>query len=156
MPWLAAMVAFACGVLFALSRPEPLFPPPNLGPSPKEHNVGPILLPLTAASGLGRSCSPDFEPTGAWQPTRGQVERFERALARGPRPALQRYIRQYVGLVVNGRLVLCANASPADRHWADDWKAKVIAVDDGGRAYWRALFDPRTDQLVGFNTNGSS
>ena len=74
----------------------------------------------------------------------------------GPRPTLRRFIRQYVRLVVDGRPVLCANAGPAARHWADDWTTKVINADEGGRAYWRALFDHTTDQLVGFNTNGSS
>ena len=156
LPWFAAVIAFTGGVLFVfLLRPASLNPAKDLGLTPKNRTTGPVLLPLTEASRLGQICSPERTPSAFWQPTHGQVERFERALREGPRPDLQRSIRQYLGLVVDARSVLCINAGPAERHWDDPWKTQAIVVEDGGRAYWRALFDPTTDQLVGFNSNGS-
>lgn len=63
------------------------------------------------------------------------------------------YLRQYVGVVINGRPLIYINAfrsvDPTQR-----WLEEAIDVCDGGETYWGALYDPQTRRFSQLAFNG--
>ena len=123
---------------------------------------------------LARTAWPDhaYEVEGFWTPTVQDVGRAEAALpaaAREHAPELtvpfERYYRQYVGIVDEGRRLLYVNmiheaffaqereAGDDDRQ---DPRTVLLVVDDGGDWFVEGFFDPASDTFTQLWVHGES
>ena len=127
-----------------------------------------IVLSPSSAPSFRQLCSrpglPNFEDT--WSPSPADIDRMERDFARLRRLRsrgccltnwrirdINSYYRQYVGVVVNGRLCIYINAFPVEpgndltsmpaTHWCD-----------GGDSYWGALYDVERRVFLELAFNG--
>jgi hypothetical protein len=127
-----------------------------------------VILPLSEGPHL--SATADY----FWTPEVSEVPAAEAALAlymnlpdvQKPRAPLNDYIRQYIGIRRNGEVLIHINlALKKDvefdqeterkiRGKSSDWHSKAIVVTDGGDAFWRIDYDPRTKQLKNARFNG--
>jgi len=122
---------------------------------------------------------------GYWQPTASDIRHLETRLSELLRAgkvalhnrSLNHYFRQYIGIKVQQRSLVCLNAVSADfldlqtarcsrlslpdREASEEchpgyWQQHAIVVDDGGDSLWRILYDPITQEFEGFSVNGEA
>ena len=140
----------------------------------------PVVFAGREAHELARLCpGSDFE-SPVWRPEIGKIRAVERALkpllASGGLPVgvsdLSKYVRQYVGVYLQGKQMICLSASTVsvvrrtdgfcaesvrrelDDCYSDSWRREVISVEDGGLGFWRILYDPETGEFSHFEANG--
>ena len=123
------------------------------------------LLPPAEASSLARFFEGPKTKVKSWEPTVGDMNDIEADLPqlvemskRDPDPnrhidAPADYYRQYGAVVIDGRRAFVLNAlcSPED-----EWRKRLIVVNDGGKCYWRALFDVPTQKFIKLSVNGAA
>ena len=71
-------------------------------------------------------------------------------------PALAKYHRQYLGIqVLGGPRIIFVNAFLED-HSPDpqNWRRRMVCVDDGGTGYWHVQYDPVDRRFRRFGFNG--
>ncbi len=56
---------------------------------------------------------------------------------------VQKYYRQYIGVVSKGRRFIYINAFLGPKP-PINWLAKPVMASDGGLSFWGAIFDPET------------
>ena len=105
-----------------------------------------------------KQCSrPTPQATGFWTPDEQVVAQAESHLDQitrlpGNINEPRRYLRQYVGVVVEEKRVLYINAGADRRHLKDATDPLVMC--DGGRGYWGAVFDPDLGEFQDLKING--
>ena len=134
-----------------------------------------VLLDSSFATKLMAQCSrPTPTIDRSWNPTPLDVAALESRLdsishltvegccivgARIDKP--RQTLRQYVGVIVNGRRFIYLNAFPEAEFddWPSqmpkpDWRMTPYIVCDGGTSYWGVLYDPVTGTFSVLATNG--
>ena len=125
-----------------------------------------VILPPSTAAEFHRQCSrsppPRFEDT--WQPSPEVVAEMESHFVRlqrlksnlccfpGARMGnVNRFARQYVGIVVEGRRLIYINGYRSN----GPVKAQpLVGVCDGGDDYWGVLYDPEKRRFFDLAFNG--
>lgn len=134
-----------------------------------------------AAQELATLC-PGASAGGTWAPDLEVIHALERTLqpvlTSGGLPLgvtdLSNVVRQYVGIYVHGKKLVCLSASPVallessaracaqgsaprDSDCRSDWwRREVIRVNDGGMSFWRIVYDPETGEFSNFEANGEA
>ncbi|HTT98915.1 MAG TPA: hypothetical protein VMF58_12760 [Rhizomicrobium sp.] len=143
--------------------------------------AGTVFSPERAKDLIGQ-CSRDVprNVTGTWQPTSDQITDLELRLLAALKAAWpahaqsnsmssptydHHFVRQYGGLVLNGRKIIYVNAFPSSVVDFDgsnvspavnvDWRSVAIRVCDGGNRFWGAEYDPATKKFDHFAFNGA-
>jgi hypothetical protein len=134
-----------------------------------------VILSVEQAANVLQQCSRSSSTLdGTWTVTPKDVELLEQDLLRlnGMKARgccimgwrlenVDSYLRQYVGIVVEGRRYIYINAFPVDTF--DDWPAQAEKLDwkrepfhacDGGGAFWGVLYDPATRRFSQLAFNG--
>jgi len=62
-------------------------------------------------------------------------------------------MRQYLGIVVEGKRRIYINAFPRGMV-SKDWRKKFVTICDGGVGVWGVLYDPQTGSFSDLETNG--
>lgn len=125
-----------------------------------------VILPASAWADYA------YEVEGFWDVSAEDVRRAEAALPvaakqRAPdlEVPLERYTRQYVGVVMEGRRLLYLNLLHEDslRSTPDDteeergaWRRELVVVDDGGDWYVEAFFDSETGEFTELWVHGEA
>ena len=125
-----------------------------------------ILLPETEAEHAKQLCSrpgpPKFQTT--WKPTEGHIQTMESRLSRISRLRTQsgivgvqikhpnRYYRQYLGIMINGKEFIFINAFCNDKP-PERWRESLIDVCDGGCS-WGVVYSVATGQFSHLEMNG--
>jgi hypothetical protein len=108
-----------------------------------------------------------------WMPTKDEIRLMESSFPKllklrsnlccvsGARiDDINRFFRQYIGIVVNGRKLMYLNAYPTYQIINSEdgtiYKMKPVKICDGGTSYWGALYDPRTGEFFDLAFNGIS
>ncbi len=125
-----------------------------------------VILSPSMAAEFHRQCSrsppPQFE--GTWKPSTEVVAEMESHFARlqrlksnlccfpGARMRnVNRFARQYVGIVVEGRRLIYINGYRSN----GPVKAQpLVGVCDGGEDYWGVLYDPEKRRFFDLAFNG--
>jgi hypothetical protein len=123
-----------------------------------------VIVPLDVAPSLLRQCSRvTVSPIEAyWRPAPENVELleenlprlFERPAAERP-PPLDGYVRQYAGVVSDGRAYIYASFLPGDVWRHADWRSNVVTYCGGGARYWGVAFDVESRTFRDLAFNGS-
>jgi hypothetical protein len=104
---------------------------------------------------------------GTWTPSDGDIAALEPALSRyvgerlradWPNDALstEDYLRQYGGLIVDGRRVIVINGFQASAAGdLDTWRSFPMVICDGGPIMFGAEYDPETREFRNFAFNGA-
>ena len=68
---------------------------------------------------------------------------------------LSEYRFQFVGLTIEGKQILFANAF-CKSHWQrySYWRTNLVLVDDGGNCYFKAVYDPGIKSIMKLMVNG--
>jgi hypothetical protein len=133
------------------------------------------VLPAIEGFKVARPCSrrrPD-KVMDVWTPDRDVIARFDRELAPLVQGALERspmprkptwssgsYYRQYVGLVIDNRRIVYANAflplvTPrTPTGVSDTWQTQIVNACDGGERFFGAEFDVESGRVkyLAFNS----
>ncbi len=106
--------------------------------------------------GVGVGELPYYEPSSI------SPEAFKAALADHLRAnpdvsllPLSEYRFQFVGLTIEGKQILFANAF-CKSHWQrySYWRTNLVLVDDGGNCYFQAVYDPEIKSIMKLMVNG--
>ena len=128
------------------------------------------VLPESEAMSIVQQCSRSAPAIdGTWTVTPDDIVQLERDLpklrrmhstgccfAGGRIDDLDSYLRQYVGVIVQGRRYIYINAfaeGPGDIE-SPDWRDAAVKGCDGGTGFWGALYDPATRQFSDLAING--
>lgn len=126
------------------------------------------------AQAVSRQCSrpgpPAFKAT--WEPSVAEIKELEAKLPqiqklastqcckRGARvPDVNKYYRQYAGIVVGSRKLIYINAfsrGNKDAERDSRWRREPILACDGGRSFWGAMYDPATKRFWNLAFNGDA
>ena len=68
---------------------------------------------------------------------------------------LEKYRRQYVGIVVDGEKRIGCNLFLSDHSHAD-WERVPVYVIDGGEYFWQIEYDLRDDECINFYVHGEA
>ena len=76
-------------------------------------------------------------------------------LLKGRDPSV--FVRQYVGVIQNGKRVVYINGADSDVSESDDlsWKHRPLYVCDGGDRYWGVVYDPESRAFSQMEFNNS-
>ena len=121
-----------------------------------------VIVPVNAAAQLLNQCSrATVSPVdGYWRPTPGMVAEFESRLPtflayESRLEPLDRYVRQYAGVVSMGRPLIYASFV----HFGADLEARVqrevVILCDGGNRAWGVAFDVDTKTFDEVHVNGA-
>lgn len=132
-----------------------------------------IILPAAMVEGydLGWMMA-DTDVTSYWTPTEAEVQAMEAALpaflqaeegregsliqqraAEGMWQELDRYTRQYVGVVAGGEQLIWGNYFC---HHGGEWQEQLVMVEDGGPCYFSVTFNPATSEFSNLDINGEA
>lgn len=133
-----------------------------------------VVLDSSEAAAAVKQCSrwaPEIE--GSWNPTKEDVAKLEANLRKisalkadsccALRASIEhpeKFIRQYVGIIVGGRKLVYVNAFfPEDnllqsKPGRPDWRKVALIICDGGEYFWGVIFDPCTATFSGLAMNG--
>jgi hypothetical protein len=153
--------------------PECRNPAPLAEPLPLVSVAGAsgVILPVTRAPRVFCQCSRRTPGPGDdyYIPSIEQISALERDLPAFvlaqttfwlPNPKLDRYKRQYVGVIRGGRKMIYVNlfsdSSPRDSAESAYWRRNVIIVCDGGSSYLGVEYDVQTGQFTHIAENGIS
>ena len=133
------------------------------------------LLDSTKAEILVSQCSryaPIIE--GSWNPSEQQIKELENHIFKiseltadscciiGQKVNdVNKFYRQYVGVIVNGQKLIYINAFPnfefdnlPKNYKKPDWRKEPYTVCDGGEYYWGVLYNPLTKEFRELAFNG--
>lgn len=137
--------------------------------SPSTGNNKPdfVLLPTKEVTGLAHFFAGPKARIEEWEPTVGDMNDVEANLSqitaltnRYPEAFRHvedptQYFRQYGAVVINGRKSILVNAfCQFSQHEPTMWRKHLVIVSDGGKCYWRGLFDVSTLKFTGVSVNG--
>ncbi len=137
-----------------------------------------VVMPAKHARDLLRQCSREVPHSveATWTPDVSQIVRLEKAFPDAFKKAvmsqraeyrknlvdqMDKYARQYGGIVTGGRKVIYVNGFLA--HMIDfdgtdlanqKWRRQANIVCDGGPSFFGAAFDPETNNFTHFAFNG--
>jgi hypothetical protein len=122
-----------------------------------------VILPVKVAA---ESFGNQGDEASYWLPTVEDVAKAEALLphylatsetedAHDLPPQLDRYGRQYFGILEKGRRVLVINAfcTRLDRK---DLRTRLVRMLDGGDCFFQAYYDVAADKFVGLAVNGDA
>ena len=130
-----------------------------------------VVLPRGQARRVTRLCSRrgPFKVDSSWTPASSDIAKLEANLANitslhseagevGDLAGQQiekpeRYYRQYVGIVVNGKKLIYVNAACHPRA-SDGWRTQFLDGCGGGSCYWGVEYDPRAGRFSNLHVNG--
>jgi hypothetical protein len=117
-----------------------------------------VIFPASWAQQFAFACNIEKSKgiTG-WMPTREQIRQLEAGLPAALDAATHRYnlvvdrdiLRQYAGLTINGKRMICVNAFPRNNPFA--WRKDLVRLFDVGPSYFSVLYDPATYQFDHFS-----
>lgn len=120
-----------------------------------------VIVPVDRAADLLRTCSrPSVSPIeGYWRPNAGMVRELETGLdaalaERNDLEPLDRYARQYAGVVSGGRRLIYGSFV-LFRYAGDDWRTNVVQLCDGGNAAFGVDFDVAAKSFGELRINGA-
>jgi hypothetical protein len=64
-----------------------------------------------------------------------------------------RYFRQYVAVLVDGRKEIFINALCDEVQPPPDWHTRLAIYSDGATCFWRAFYDPATGEFSELDIN---
>ncbi|RZJ06153.1 MAG: hypothetical protein EON89_01155 [Brevundimonas sp.] len=125
------------------------------------------VLPESQIAAMLRQCSRASPLAGqaGWRPSAGDILELERrlpaAIAAAPeardmlegRPP-EGWLRQYVGLVRDGRRYIYGNYSPARGGFGGDWRRTPMIVCDGGPDFFGVEYDVEGRRFTHLAFNG--
>jgi len=146
--WLAAL---ASGALAA--TPAPRLP------------AGAYVLPAAKITEMLRQCSRGAPAPGegSWRPDAASIIALERSLPAALRAHdrdhdwsgfPQKWARQYVGIVRNGRRIIYGNYVPGPLGTGSRAAAEVFMVCDGGPSFFGAEYDVAAGKITHLAFNG--
>lgn len=119
-----------------------------------------VIVPVDKAAELLRTCSrPSVTPIeGYWRPSAAMVRELESGLdaavaAQRDLEALDRYARQYAGVISGGRRLIYGSFV-LFRYARDDWRTNVVQLCDGGSAAFGVDFDVAAKTFGEVRVNG--
>jgi hypothetical protein len=102
-----------------------------------------------------------------WEPTVGEMNDVESRLGQitalskkdpDPNRSIDNpaaYFRQYGAVSIDGQKAILINAfCPSGQDKSEMWRKHLVLVSDGGKCYWRALFDVSTQRFTKLEVNG--
>jgi hypothetical protein len=123
-----------------------------------------VLLPeseVAAHTVLFGNSKPQVE---SWEPTVADIDDLNSNLLQisalsDKDPDASRHIdhpdqfyRQYLAVVVNGKKTIVVNAMCSVEQ-GSNWRKQLTLVNDGGKCYWHAVFNPSTQTFSDLNFN---
>jgi hypothetical protein len=121
-------------------------------------DVDVAIISADRAPEILKQCSrPTPEATGFWTPDDDVVAQAESHLDQitrlpGNINEPRRYLRQYIGILVDGKRLLYINAGADRRHL--EHPTDPLVMCDGGRGYWGAVFDATLGEFRDLRING--
>ena len=132
-----------------------------------------VIIPEEAAPEFGFLF--DSALTGFWEPAANDVTKAEACIRQYLVSAhddpevepyqkekvafilnnLEKYRRQYVGIVVDGGKRIGCNLFLSDHTYAD-WERVPVYVIDGGQYFWQIEYDLRDDECLNFYVHGEA
>jgi len=104
---------------------------------------------------------------GSWEPTVGDMNGVEANLEQVTELSSKypdafrhienpsQYFRQYGAVLIDGQQAILVNAfCPLGKDKSELWRKHLIVVSDGGKCYWKALFDVSTQKFTKLAVNG--
>lgn len=140
--------------------------PQSSAPGLTKNGPGFVLLP---ADQIG-VWTKYFAPTSSaetWEPSLGDMNEVEADLPQittlsktDPDPSRRidnptEYYRQYLAVSTNGKRKLFLNAI-CSAHQDANWRKSLIVVEDGGKCFWHAIYDPSTRTFSDLSVNGTA
>lgn len=124
-----------------------------------------VLLPANEVTSFARFFAGPNVKIEGWEPTMGDMNNVEGSLSqiselskKDPTRPINNpaeYFRQYGAVVIDGRRFFVLNAfCSIEQAHASDWRNRLIIVLDGGKCYWRALFDVSRQRFTALSVNG--
>ena len=120
-----------------------------------------VIVPVNVAAALLNQCSrATVSPVdGYWRPTPGMVEELEARLPtflayESRLEPLDRYVRQYAGVVSMGRPLIYASFVHFDIDLEARVRREVVVLCDGGNRAWGVAFDVETKTFDEVHVNG--
>jgi hypothetical protein len=142
---------------------------PRTASAPKLQRNRPdfVLLPVSETAIFASSVGTLKPPIESWEPTLGDINDLESNLHQistlsqefhDPNRQINdagQYFRQYLAVEMDGKKIIFVNAlcriDPGD---SNDWRKHLIETVDGGKCYWKALFNPSTRTFSNLIVNG--
>jgi hypothetical protein len=165
-----ALLALFCAVIaFELwrLRTAPTSVPQLPSRVAQKSKPGFVLLPASEVTSFARFFAGPKAKIEGWEPTLGDMNDVEANLGQitalsSKYPDTSRhiddptqYFRQYGAVIIDGRRVLLVNAICSLRQdKSDTWRRQLILASDGGKCYWRALYDVATQKFTSLAVNG--
>lgn len=104
----------------------------------------------------------------SWEPTLGDINDLESKLPQisalsaefhDPNRQIddaREYFRQYLAVTIKGTDLIFVNAlCRLDPEVSRDWRKHLILVNDGGKCFWRATYNPSTHAFSDLVVNGA-
>jgi hypothetical protein len=126
-----------------------------------------VLLPASEVTGIARFFADPKSSIGSWEPTVAEMNDIEANLSqisalskKDPDPNRQidspgEYFRQYVAVVIDGRRTILLNALCAiGQDNSGSWRKHLVLVSDGGKCYWKAMYDVDSARFTKLSVNG--
>ena len=128
-----------------------------------------VILPGIDATELLKQCSRDAPAMGekAWVPTDAEVDALEKALpaalaasSQGRKvnfsALLEKWQRQYVGIIRGGTRYIYGNYFPAEMHGDIlEWRKAPLVACDGGPKFFGAEFNVSSGRVTRLDFNGT-
>jgi hypothetical protein len=126
-----------------------------------------VLLPANEATGIARFFAGPESNIGSWEPTVGDMSDIEANLSQIPALSKEdpdpnkhidnpdEYFRQYGAVVIDGRRTILVNAfCTIGQDNSGRWRKHLVLVSDGGKCYWKAMYDVDTARFTKVSVNG--
>ena len=84
-----------------------------------------------------------------------QLDTYQKERAAFILKNLEKYRRQYVGIVVNGEKRIWCNLFLSD-HSFPDWERVPVYMIDGGEYFWQIEYDLLKDECINFYVHGEA
>lgn len=173
-PWLRIALAVLCFGAIAFEvwhfRSSPQSARQISASAEQENKQDFVLLPaselVTFAETYARLRPHPSLHIKSWEPTLGDMEDAEanlpqistltrRNLGASSHIDAHQYLRQYLAVEMDGKNLLFVNGlCPILYKRNDDWRKRLIVVDDGGACHWQAIYDPNAHRFSDFSVNG--
>ena len=145
MNWLVQiLIALALLALVGISRPE-VEPEVGAGWIAVNTNGHPGVIVSEEDAGIFGTGAESF-----WMPSASDIVNVELAIQQDQGDLA--HLRQYAGVIEDGERKVFVNGFCDDT--GRNWQAEIVAVDDGGDCFFRAMYNVDSGELEYFRFNG--
>jgi hypothetical protein len=126
-----------------------------------------VLLPVSETGTFAEFFGEPTPRVQSWEPTLGDINDLESNLSQistlsaefhDPNRHIEDardYFRQYLAVTMKGTNLIFVNAlCRIDPEVSKDWRKHLMIVNDGGKCFWHATYNPSTHAFSDFTVNG--